>query len=237
MAVYYTTQSHREANGFQEFQDRFVRIGADSLDELERFYLRYRNVEGISKSMPPASKSLSSGIYPHIKLPKDKIDAVWEDDLLKIPGPYMGIVNWFLKEEWWKLKEPKKDRKGYAKISEELKAHTVTLLFSRMWLEDTSDQRLKNLHNKIKKIDLGRWHHLNYVITQSDKDLAQRNRFKKIDFKQRKQEEEYGERLAQETLKPVVLDDVEVERAISGPEEEAALYAKFNANKHKIPGL
>lgn len=253
MTLYFTRQTHREDLDFQEFQDNFVRVSADRVDELQRFYTRNRNVPGISMSLPPNTKVLKSTKYPLIRFPKELAPRLIGDGVIELPGAYFGFLNWKLKEEWWLEKEvrgsPRGHDKGFTKVKDELKAKVRTLLFSGQWIDDdSSDERLKNLHHKIKKVDLGQRRALKtheieseasvyavrYSSVQTDEAKAQRRRFKKIDYRQRIQEEKIERVIAEDKETPLDFKNYDVDDAIISNEEEENVYSRFRQRQQEI---
>lgn len=253
MAVYYSTHSHREDLGFQVFQDNFVRVSADSVGELQRFYQRFRTVPGISMTLPPMVKVLKSPRYPHIRFPKEHVRKITERDAIPLPGAYFGFLNWKLKEEWWLEKEvkgsPRGHEKGFKKIEDELKAKVRILLFSGQWIDDdSSDERIRNLHHKIKKVDLGQRrplkshetdltpsvHAVRYSSVQTDEAKAQRRRFKKIDYRERIQEEKIEQDIAEDMGTPLDHKNYLPEERIETSEATEKLYERFRRRQQDI---
>lgn len=146
-----------------------IKILGETLEEL--LSLRRAFPEAVTIVVPPRGHdSYRSKSLPHAKIPADRTDILEAVDSCPVDENYLKLISFILREDIYR------HRVGHTPETEkwfqnEIRGKLILLLRMGSWVDEPENLGLKNLQQRLEKIDLGRRSDLKFSSRQSLTDL------------------------------------------------------------------
>lgn len=164
--AYFHSRLVRSRGGLR--QRLMKRVVGESIEEMTSIARLWPDQTAIN--LPPRGKEChKSKSLPMLWVDSERMDILEQIGSESVSEEHILVLTWMLRREWYETRSGIGMPEDIARFFElEIRGNLIKLLRSGNWIDDPESQSLKNLNQRLEKIDLGRRSDLKFSSVQSE---------------------------------------------------------------------